>query len=394
MKTNLIVFAVGVFMGVCLAAENGVISVGVATQGAADAKQGNEEGSVTLAILRAEFQQAKRMHDRLAAVRKIGALPDPLAKDALLEYYWGKPQSDAVIKSPQTLKLALLSAVLPRLESQDRVCFLMDTLRREVCALKEARQSGKDRYYSSDLFRKALQVLESDGVSAKDRDVLSGWASDGSVPEHTRSRLLAAVVRYDLEKGGKTTPADKAGFAIENMPVRPTAPIPWETYNEKQKRIEYGNSKAYAKKNEVFREWRMSEASIRTEAYENVLESCGLAAVGQLVAALGQISIPNERRDYLARLAASVLASLPEVKPQERDAVARTIAILEKYVWDMEDAGAGCNRNRAIQALYLYYKRMGITEYPKFKEGGSVLATVLGPAVDAVSTTNVTGAVQ
>lgn len=316
-------------------------------------------GTDTVESLSADLRK-KDAGTRMNVVRKLGALSDPESKRVLLNRLKEMPQPESASDTDQREKIAVLREVLPKLQPAEQTPLLLNTLRGEIEAMKTAKQTESDNYYPKDLAYSALAALEENGLSGDVRDELARFSADHSIPQSAREEFLAAVVRHDLEKERIRTPEEKVRSAISKISIRPTTSIPWEIYNDVEKRIAYSKTEAFRNRQKEMGTWLKSEEAVRTSAYEKLLHSFGLTAVQELVATLDQKALSQDRRDYLALLGTEILRKQSTETPPMQDNVAALIQALTKYVEGMDDAGAFSRRAYAAANLNAFCKKMNL----------------------------------
>lgn len=321
----------------------------------------------TLESLQLDLGKAQGQANKLVIVENIASLDNADSKKFLFDYFQHLPPAELTTDpNSDHYKVAVFDIVLSMLDGKERESFLVDVLTREMKDLREAGvQYHAAEMYPCTLWQKTLRSLESYGLSSDVRGKLSAIGDDVGIPETVRSTFKACVIRQEFGTNSSETVL-KIRDMLDKYPVRPMSIIPWDIFNDKERRIAYGKSEEYKNKLASFGQWRASGALVTYETYERVLLSCGITAIEQIVAFLGRDDVSNERRDCLAMVAASLLAKHDKWSTQERVILSKLVDQLERYVDQMEDKGAFSYRSYAITGLAVYYEKMGILDHHKF----------------------------
>lgn len=318
--------------------------------------------------------------EKTSIIQQIANLKGDRASNFLFDYYRSYPSANISRDYESEPKMSAFVAILARLESKDKSSFLMECFWQEVRELKQARKIKFERDYPRKLWNTILLYIEKERMAEDMLETFHRLSRDKELPDVDRTSLLALALRVEFASNGKSRAAN-ISFILGKVPPRPTMPIPWDIYNVKEKRIKLSEP------SEVV-EWRLSGRAVETEAYENVLTAYDVESVSQIVTKIGRNSVAKKQDDYLASVAADILAGLKSKNMEKWQSITNEISLLEDYVDNMEDLGAGCYRNQAIIALYIFYRKMKITNYREFKEGGNVLETVSRGGEDAPPVTN------
>ncbi len=317
-----------------------------------------------------EMKNAKTVNDRQAALEKLNKVR---FKDEIIleiQKIMSKPLPS------KNLQLENLETKLHGKTGQERQSCLVSALRECLFSIDQTYMDIHEIGRKSVFVKDVLDLLVKEGITDDVRNELNELAFKGSIPLGLRPQLLRVVYEADMEKEGLRASAAKVGFILEKIQPPPHRIIPWDIYNDVQKRVDYVQSKKYREQAKGGVQWRLSDESVREEAIELVLNSHRIDGVKQIVALLRKNRAPPRRLDYLALIAARLLAGMPT---QENAGLSvAELNVLERYVDSMRDEGAFCNRNRTIMYLNRYYANMKTTNFPSFKEGGNVLATILG----------------
>jgi|GEM_PF-4715151 len=320
-------------------------------------------------LLQEKLQRAKEQDEKLSIVKGIAALNDSPAKQALVDYYKMLPPSVSTTDpNLDFFKVEVFEIVLPLLDLKERKKFVESALDDEVLNMRRASSQPFSNMYPMSLWKKLIAVIEAEGDAKELRDRFSIIAKDESLPSYVRSSALAASMRYELKKN-KDTETQKIQDVLEHIPLKPESRLPWEYYDDYEKRRKYDASEEYLSIRNKYLIWRDSGQKVVFEGQLEFLRSHGLTSISLIVSMLERMDLPMERRHGLAEVAAEILSGLRNLSPQEREQADHLVRTLEIFIDKMPDKGAFCNRYYAILGLRGYYRNMGIKEGYPFKDG-------------------------
>jgi len=285
---------------------------------------------------------------RLATIKAMAELKGDDAK-RLLEEHYNKIPSDS--SAQQREKIEIINILVPFKKGINRQNFLMDSVVKELELFKTAAKYQEDIYHPSTLLIAAIDILEKDGLTKDVRDKISLYANDPKMSRHIREELLAYLIWHD--KSQDCNIRELVISVLTEITVRPKQAIPWDIYNDKEKRINYAKSK---------REkipWLNSEAARLNAAREKVIMRAGITSVEELVLCLERENINSERKDYFAYLASVNLLKHARTNKRFSNIEEALTVKLENYVRMMQDKGAFSWRAYAATNLNCVNEHMG-----------------------------------
>ena len=346
-----------------------VLPIAAASSGMlAEADGTRQANTEVLERLRTELNEAGGRKESAEILGRIAALDSEVAKPFLLGYFKRLPVSQASTDAGSDfIKGAAFDAVLPLLKGMEREKFLAEVLEADIKGWREAGRYHASNKYPSTILRRLLKAFEADGKMGSARERLARLAKDQSLPEEAKVLINASVARIEIGVGQERIVA-KIREVINDLPVWRKSVIPWEFYNDKEKRLAYGRSDAYKRQLDRSSQWKAAGNLFKYETSENVLRSYGEIAIRELVAVIEHGDVSDEKRDCLAMLAGELLANISigihaETKPlnAELPDLANRLAL---YVDKMDDPGAFSHRHYAKKGLSFFFENTGL---PKFK---------------------------
>lgn len=286
---------------------------------------------------------------RLSIIKILGILAEDNAKQVLEKHYRKIPSNS---QAQQMEKVAVLKALLPNIDSELRKKYLMSFINEELNLFKDLSAINEDIYHPKILLMEAVNMLKNEGYTEEIISELSMYANDRKMSQHIREELLSCLIWY--EKSKKMNLHELIRSVLADMEVRPTQVIPWNFYNEKDKRIEY------CKTNWKENTWLSSEAARVNAAHEKMLERAGVIAVEEIIMCLEKKCADCDHNDYFASLASDILRKRARQGFKFNDNERELVFKLGEYVEVMQDDGAFGRRATAATNLNYVNKYLGI----------------------------------
>ena len=360
-------------------------------EGADGTRQANTE---MLERLCTELNEAGGRKESAEILGRNAALDSEVAKPLLLGYFKRLPVSQASTGAgSDVIKGAAFDAVLPLLKGMERGKFLAEVLEADIKGWREAKRYHASNKYPSIMLRNLLKAFEAEGEMGVAREKLAKLAKDRSLPDEARVLISASVTRMEIGVRQERIVA-KIREVINNLPIRTSAIIPWESYNDKTKRMAYYESDAYLKQQARIDKWKATGNLFKYETSENVLRSYGEVAIRELVDVIEHGDVSDEKRDCLAMLAGGLLARISvEIKAgtkpvgSELPDLANRLAL---YVDKMDDPGAFSHRHYAVQRLSRFFENARLPEFQfhSNRVGFDFMEAIAGTSVNAIISTN------
>lgn len=285
---------------------------------------------------------------RLSTIKAIAEIKGDDAKRVLEEHYRRTPSASS---AQQLEKIEIIKVLLPFKEGINRKNFLMGFIVEELELFKAAAKYQEDGYRPNKLLIAVIDMLEKDGLTQDIRDEFSRYANDPKMSRHIREELLAYLIWHDY--GQSCNVHEIVSSVLSEITVRPKQTIPWDIYNNKEKRIKYAKSKREETP------WLNSEAARLNAAREKVIIRGDIISVEELILCLEKKSINSERKDYFAYLASMNLLKHARMNKHFSDREKALIVSLENYVKTMQDKGAFGWRAYAATNLNFVNRHIG-----------------------------------
>ncbi len=318
----------------------------------------DEETVESLSVL----LQNNSLNVRLKAIRKLESAKGTENRAILMKHFRKLPQAVPSTHTRQTEKAAVMRILINISESFEIRPFLLEVLKNEINSMREAKKVDSDIFYPNDITYIIISELEKQGITEKLRDMLADYVDDRWLHDTVRSKSFVPVILYDLERRGLNEPRDKVTFITENIVTRPYSCIPWNIYQDQQKRIEYGRTEAVINQSASIAAWLRSDEAVLNKAYEILLNRFGMTSVEILVAAPDNENYDDAKKDYFIYLASDILREIA-VRDKALSADGENLMqIIRKYFDNMEDTGAFGRRYYVAGNLNIIYTKTGKDE--------------------------------
>ncbi len=318
----------------------------------------DEETVESLSVL----LQDNSLNVRLKAIRKLESAKGTENRAILMKHFRKLPQAVPSTHTRQTEKAAVMRILINISESFEIRPFLLEVLKNEINSMREAKKVDSDIFYPKDITYIIISELEKQGITEKLRDMLADYVDDRWLHDTVRSKSFVPVILYDLERRGLNEPRDKVTFITENIVTDPYNSIPWNIYQDQQKRIEYGRTEAVINQSASIAAWLRSDEAVLNKAYEILLNRFGMTSVEILVAAPDNENCDDAKKDYFIYLASDILREIA-VRDKALSADGENLMqIIRKYFDNMEDTGAFGRRYYVAGNLNNIYTKTGKDE--------------------------------
>lgn len=344
--------------------------------------------SVYASILE-KLEVAKSEHIKYGLIKELANSNTVETKSILVKYFLSLPPSPVTTNpSSDTFKARIFELILPLLEQSEKRKFIMNTLDGEISNMRDAQNKHFGNMYPVALWNNIKVAIESDEDFSIYNDKFSSMAHDNTLPNQFR---VDALVKSEQYKSSADTENKIINDILTRLNAKPESYVPWEFYNDPEKRIAYCKGSSYA--NMLMRSsmWRMAGNEVKYESDLKRLKKFGIKAIEVIIDLLANEDLNKDFRNALAEVAGEIFASLGHLSDPERIQAEALEEKLRAYINTMQDKGAFCRRYYAIQGLSAYYRMNDIKGRKPFESGMTPNGEICESSSD---TTNLINAIR